>query len=231
MMSLKIFRTQQLKFVALFFALTLTLVSKTFAQDGAEEVRQVVEKNVQELLQRYDAEKVHFETDPDRFYRAMDEALSNIVDFRRIAARVMGKYARRATVEQRGEFTQVFKDSLFSTYTKTLVDSSSFEIKVTKAELNPRSDERASVDMEVTTSSGQVYPVSYSMYKTKDGNWLMENVIVFGINVGLAFKDKFEAQYRANKGDIAAVIASWTVDLEISPEKEVATTGADDGEA
>lgn len=184
-------------------------------QDAASEVRAVVEQNVAELLQEYERLRPIFEEDPDQFYQSMDAALSKIVDFRRIAARVMGKYAKKASKAQRGQFTQVFKDSLFNAYTKTLVDSSSFEMKVTKATINPRSDKRAKVDMDVISATGSVYPVSYSMYKNKEGAWLMENVVVFGVNVGLAFRDKFESQYRENKGNIASVIDNWNVDLEI----------------
>lgn len=197
--------------------------ASTSEADGATDVRQVVEQNVASMLQVYETEKVHFESDPQRFYRSMDDAISNIVDFKRIAARVMGKYARLASKEQRGQFTQVFKDSLFNTYTKTLVESGKFKINVTKAELNSRSDARASVDMDVISDSGNVYPVTYSMYKNKEGQWLMENVIVFGVNVGLAFKDKFEAQYRASKGDITAVINGWTVDIELKAPETAAT--------
>jgi phospholipid transport system substrate-binding protein len=197
--------------------------ASTSETDGATDVRQVVEQNVASMLQVYETEKVHFESDPQRFYRSMDDAISNIVDFKRIAARVMGKYARLASKEQRGQFTQVFKDSLFNTYTKTLVESGKFKINVTKAELNSRSDARASVDMDVISDSGNVYPVTYSMYKNKEGQWLMENVIVFGVNVGLAFKDKFEAQYRASKGDITAVINGWTVDIELKAPETAAT--------
>jgi phospholipid transport system substrate-binding protein len=197
--------------------------ASTSEADGATDVRQVVEQNVASMLQVYETEKVHFESDPQRFYRSMDDAISNIVDFKRIAARVMGKYARLASKEQRGQFTQVFKDSLFNTYTKTLVESGKFKINVTKAELNSRSDSRASVDMDVISDSGNVYPVTYSMYKNKEGQWLMENVIVFGVNVGLAFKDKFEAQYRASKGDITAVINGWTVDIELKAPETAAT--------
>lgn len=213
----------QLPLKALLGALLMVLfVSAGYVQaKDASEVRAVVEDSVKELLAKYEEEKPKFESDPDGFYRSMEAALSKIVDFKRIAARVMGKYARKASKEQRGQFTQVFKDSLFNTYTKTLVDSGSFQIKVTNATLNSRSDKRAKVDMDVISDTGNVYPVTYSMYKNKQDVWMMENVIVFGVNVGLAFKDKFEVEYRKHKGDIAAVIANWTVDINIDvPEKE-----------
>jgi phospholipid transport system substrate-binding protein len=189
--------------------------------DQAIEVKQVVEQNVESILATFEEKKSSFETDPEGFYQDMEEALTKIVDFRRIAARVMGKHARKASKEQRNRFVEVFKSSLFDSYSKTLVNSGSFNITVLKAKINPRSDKRASVEMEVVSDKGNSYPVTYSMFRNNEDIWLVENVIVFGVNIGLAFKDRFEAQMRTNKGDVDKVIDGWTVDIGIDLPEEV----------
>ncbi len=107
--------------------------NKVGASLESEEIRLIVEKNVTEVLALFKVEREYYETDPERFLASMDSALNKIVDFRRIAARVMGKYSRKASKEQKNRFVSVFKDSLYSTYTKTLVDSGVFDIKVTKS--------------------------------------------------------------------------------------------------
>ncbi len=207
--------------VLLSFSLSFGVSAKA---EEAEFVRTAVEKNVNDILKTFEEQKPRFETDPEGFYIEMERAISSIIDFRRIAARVMGKYARKASKDQRNQFVENFKTSLFNTYTKAIVDQGSFEMRVVKAQINPRSDERASVDMEVVTSNGNIYPVTYSMYKNKDGRWYMENVIVFGVNIGLAFRDKFESEMKTQKGDIEAVIANWTVDLELKASEGVAVS-------
>ena len=195
---------------------------QAYADEKAEElVRQTVEVSVVDLLAKFKQEREFYETEPDRFFNNMDIALSKIVDFRRIAARVMGKYARKASKAQRDTFVDVFKKSLYATYTKTLIESGVFEIKVTKANINSRSDKRANVNLDVISDNGTVFPVLYSMHKNKQSQWLVENVVVFGVNIGLAFRDRFETQMRKNKNDINAVIESWTVNLDIvKPKKE-----------
>ena len=207
--------------VLLSFSLSFGVSAKA---EEAEFVRTAVEKNVNDILKTFEEQKPRFETDPEGFYIEMERAISSIIDFRRIAARVMGKYARKASKDQRNQFVENFKTSLFNTYTKAIVDQGSFEMRVVKAQINPRSDERASVDMEVVTSNGNIYPVTYSMYKNKDGRWYMENVIVFGVNIGLAFRDKFESEMKTQKGDIEAVIANWTVDLELKASEGAAVS-------
>lgn len=207
--------------LSLVFFGRLAVASDDAMADGTEEIRLKVERNVGEVLELFNQEKQFYDTDPERFYSSMDAALNKIVDFRRIAARVMGKYARGASKAQKNRFVSVFKDSLYNTYTKTLVESGVFNIKVTKAELNSRSDKKAMVDLQVITENGSVFPVAYSMYENKQGEWLLENVIVFGVNVGLAFRDRFALQYRKNKGDLDLVIDGWKVDLEIKEPESV----------
>ncbi|MFT6906796.1 MAG: phospholipid transport system substrate-binding protein [Oleiphilaceae bacterium] len=210
--------------ITMIFLLITAMSPHAMSEDQSEVVRKIVDTSVQELLVKFNEEKVIYDTDPNRFLNNMDGALSKIVDFRRIAARVMGKYGRSATDNQKDEFVKVFKDSLYNTYTKTLIESGVYEINVNKAEINTRSDKRASVYLDVVSSNGTLFPVIYSMHKTNEQMWMMENVIVFGVNIGLAFRDKFELEYRKNKGDINQVIKSWSVDLELKGAAEQAKT-------
>jgi phospholipid transport system substrate-binding protein len=207
----------------------MTISTYAKSEDQSEVVRKIVDKSVQDLLVKFKVEKEFYNSDPDRFFANMDQSLSEIVDFRRIAARVMGKYGRTASDSQKDQFVKVFKDSLYTTYTKTLIDSGVFEINVTKAEINSRSDEKASVYMDVISGNGTIFPVIYSMHKTGKQAWMMENVIVFGVNIGLAFRDKFELEYRKNKGNLDQVIKGWTVDLELEGAVEQAKAGGGQG--
>lgn len=192
-----------------------SVMAEATTPNSAEVVRQSVAKNVAELITDFNREKHVYQTNPQDFYGKMDASLTRIVDFRRIAARVMGKYSKQASSEQKDRFVDVFKKSLYETYTKTLIESGAFEIRVTKATINDRSDDRASVDLEVVSDNGQIYPVVYSMYRRDDQTWLLENVIVFGVNIGLAFRDRFEDKYREHRGQLDSVINAWSADIEI----------------
>jgi len=191
------------------FALLMMVVGQASA--GVEEdLEQYVSDNTQMLVQKLNAEKGLFEKDPEAFYQSMDDALTDFVDFRRIAARVMGRYARQTTREQRDEFVAKFKRSLFDSYAKALVTADDFRIEVREAEILPQNENRASVQLVVITASGNRYPVTYSMYKNDDGRWLMENVIVEGVNIGLAFRDRFAQEMEENRGQVQVVIDGWT---------------------
>jgi len=151
----------------------------------------------------------------------MDEELSDFVDFRRIAARVMGRYARQTTPEQRDDFVAKFKRSMFDSYAQALVSADDFEIRVKEAVINPQNDGRASVQMEVISASGNRYPVTYSMYRADEGRWMMENIIVEGVNIGLAFRDRFSQEMEQRRGKVQAVIDNWGGAIEsLNLEKE-----------
>jgi len=174
-----------------------------------EDLKRYVDENTQKLVQKLNAEKGLYEKDPEAFYASMDETLQEFVDFRRIAARVMGRYARQTTPEQRDAFVEKFKRSLFDSYAQALVSAEDFEIIVKEATILPQNEDRASVEMELISASGNRYPVTYSMYRTGDDRWMMENVIVEGVNIGLAFRDRFAQEMEENRGQVQAVIDGW----------------------
>ncbi|MCM0612680.1 ABC transporter substrate-binding protein [Marinobacter sediminum] len=194
----------------LFLILALAAVLVGPARAGtAEELLDYVNENTQRLVEKLNEEKGLYESDPEAFYANMDESLTDFVDFRRIAARVMGRYARQTTPEQRDDFVVKFKRSLFDSYAQALVNADDFDIVVKEAVINPQNEDRASVQMEVISSSGNRYPVTYSMYRKNDGRWMMENVIVEGVNIGLAFRDRFAQEMEQNRGQVQAVIDGW----------------------
>ncbi len=190
-------------------AMMMLAVTLAVPASASEALRQYVDENTQKLVQKLNQDRGLYATDPEAFYRGMDEALNDFVDFRRIAARVMGRYARQATPDQRDEFVAKFKRSLFDSYAQALVETEQFTIEVKDAVVSTSNDARAAVQMEVISASGNRYPVTYSMYLKEGQDWMMENVIVEGVNIGLAFRDRFSQEMEANRGDIQAVIDGW----------------------
>ncbi len=187
----------------------------------ADDAAQRVKVSTAELVEKLNQERQTFYRDPEAFYGIMESALSSVVDFERIAARVMGKYRRGASDAQKTEFTEVFKRSMFRAYGKTLVETGEFKVTVLGGEDNARDSTRANVNLEVVSASGNKYPVVYAMYLNAERGWLLENVIVNGVNVGLAFRDKFEQQYTQYQGNIDAVVANWSataVEVQIQAE-------------
>lgn len=174
-----------------------------------DELKSYVDNSTQMLVDKLNAEKSLYSEDPEAFYKLMEETLDQFVDFRRIAARVMGRYARQTTPEQRDEFVERFKRSLFDAYAQALVNADDFQMTVQDAEILPNNSDRASVQMQLTSASGSRIPITYSMFKNNEDRWMMENLIVEGVNIGLAFRDRFAQEMEQNRGQIQLVIDGW----------------------
>lgn len=220
--------------IVLVLILMLAMPFQTAAASKEEALREYVETNTLMLVDKLGEIQELYSKDREAFYAEMDDALGEFVAFRRVAARVMGRYARQASEQQRDEFVKVFRRSLYDAYGGAAVSISSndFDLSVERVDINPRHEDRATVNLRITTDSGERYGVAYSMYKPDEGNWQMENVIVEGINIGLAFRDRFEQQMQAHNGDVAQVIDQWSAEAaDIDGLEDAVTDGqAADGE-
>ncbi|PAU78778.1 toluene tolerance protein [Halovibrio salipaludis] len=185
------------------------------AQSEEEKLREYVRENSIRLVDQLNEIRELYDSDREAFYEAMDYALGEFVAFRRVAARIMGKYARQASPEERDEFVRAFRRSLYDAYggAAVSIDSTDFELEVDSVKINPRHEDRATVNLSIITNSGERYGVAYSMYEPDDGKWQVENVIVEGINMGLAFRDRFEQEMQAADGNVSTVIDEWSADV------------------
>jgi len=203
---------------SLTYALFLTWVFAFSTWAGADEVKnsqalkQYISTSMNQLLLKLEARKLDYKNDSALFYHDLNIELSKVIDFKRIALKVMGKHGRTATKAQRAQFISVFKSSLYKTYAQVLLDNNEVEIDVINATLNPRNIKKAKVNIEIKSARGLVFDVSYSLHKGKDQIYRIENIVVMGINLGLAFKDRFQQQVNVNKGDINEVIDNWRFD-------------------
>lgn len=192
--------------------------------DSEEDLKRYVAANTDRMVDRLDELRGKYGPNDEAFYEEMEEELTGFVDFRRIAARVMGRYARQASPGQRDAFVEKFKTSLFDTYAGALAETSDFRIRVDNARFLSEDKGRASVNLTVISGGGKNYNVNYSLFKNKEGRWMMENIIIEGVNIGLAFRDRFQQEMEKYRGDVQAVISNWSGEVEELEEK-----AADDG--
>jgi len=185
------------------------------AVSGGPEVsaREVVKTTTDELLEQIVEKREVYREDTQLFFDEIQELLGSVVDFERIARRVMAKYYKQATVDQREKFIEVFKDSLLKIYAKGLLEFDNEEVIVLESNSSSANTKKQKVDIEVIDGNGKKYPISYSMYLDKTNNWRMENVIVNGINIGLTYRNQFSRLMQANRNDIDLVITDWTSEV------------------
>jgi len=152
--------------------------------------------------------------DPELFKHKINVVFEPMVDFRRVGASVMGKkYYLAASASQRLQFIQSFKTSLLDTYSSTLAqwgDQKIITIFPEATEFNRTED----VKQNLITASN-IYPITYKVRKDNNGNWLIINIIVNGVNLGLTFRNQFHALAKEHNENIDQIIKHWTFDANL----------------
>lgn len=191
--------------------LLLCLALFTGQAQAQQSPQQLISESVDQLMSQLEGRKEYYRQNPDELEALVDDSLEDIADFRYIGASVMGRYFRNATPEQRSRFAEVFRQTLIDTYARGLVTFDYRDLRVLDTG-GVRADDQASVEMEIVSTNGDVYPVSYSL-RQDEGQWKVVNVIVNGINLGLTFRNQFDQAMREQNRDYDAVIDNWAPEV------------------
>ena len=170
-----------------------------------------IDENAQKMVKVLTEDSSLFETNRTLYEDKIKEIFEPMIDFRRVAASVMGKkYYLLATKEERAEFVLIFRDSLLDTYAETLAQWGDSTITTEF----PKNKEELSKNVEVkqTLDTGtSKYPISYKLRKSKDG-WKIVNIIINGVNLGLTFRNQFQALAVSHNENISDTLRNWVSD-------------------
>tara|TARA_B100000886_G_C20265458_1_gene424760 strand:- start:50 stop:676 length:627 start_codon:yes stop_codon:yes gene_type:complete len=171
-----------------------------------------IDSNAQKMVQVLTENVDLFESDRELYENKIKEIFEPMIDFRRVAASVMGKkYYLMASNDERAEFVNIFKDSLLDTYAETLAQwgDSLISTEFPKINLNK---EITSVEVRQTLDTGSSkYPISYKLRKSNEG-WKIVNIIINGVNLGLTFRNQFQALAVSHEEDIETTLKNWVSD-------------------
>ena len=195
--------------------LLLQLSVTALAAQNLPPPQQEVESVTRRLLTTFQNNVERYKKDDTEFLMEVNRQLSPVVAFDDISRSVMGRYARTATTAQLAQFSHVFKDSLISFYSKTLLAIDDTQVSIERVDPVPASvlhdyqsgkSRLVPVNMTARTSSGTV-AITYSMV-FQEGRWKLRNVIVDGINIGIQFRNQF-AEVMSKYNNIQYVIDHW----------------------
>ena len=69
-----------------------------------------------------------------------------------------------------------------------------------------------SVEVRQTLDTGSSkYPISYKLRKSNEG-WKIVNIIINGVNLGLTFRNQFQALAVSHEEDIETTLKNWVSD-------------------
>ena len=174
-----------------------------------------IDSNAQKMVQVLTENVDLFESDRELYENKIKEIFEPMIDFRRVAATVMGKkYYLASSKEQRAEFVVIFKDSLLDTYAETLAQWENQTITtIFPKNMEMQTNNMKNIEVQQTLNTGSSkYPISYKLRKNKDNSWSIVNIIVNGVNLGLTFRNQFQALAIKNNGNIESTLNGWVSD-------------------
>lgn len=198
-------------------------LNSAFAADATvpkDDPLKMLQTATDQVLQIVEETKKQTNRDSQAFYQKVDNVLSQIVDLEYFARGVMAthasarRYKSLTTDEERAafrnritRFSTVLKDSLMGSYADALLTFDGERIT-----WEPPAKSNQPNDMTLTqiihAKSNKDYKVQYRLRKAKDG-WLVQNVIVEGLNLGEAYRNQFADAVEKNKGDVDYVVENW----------------------
>lgn len=171
-----------------------------------------IDNNAQKMVQVLTLEAALFESDRPLYEQKIKDIFEPMIDFRRVAASVMGKkYYLLASQGERSEFVLIFKDSLLDTYAETLAQWGDSTI-TTKFPDNKSNIYEKNVEVKQVLNTGSSkYPISYKLRRNEEG-WKIVNIIINGVNLGLTFRNQFQALAVTHDENIDLTLQNWVSD-------------------
>ena len=191
------------------------LVMFPFSIESEEDPFLFIDANAQKMVNVLIENVELFEKDRSLYEDKIKEIFEPMIDFRRVAATVMGKkYYLESSKEQRAEFVVIFKDSLLDTYAETLAQwENQTIITIFPQNMEIQTNNLKNIEVQQTLNTGSSkYPISYKLRKNKDNSWSIVNIIVNGVNLGLTFRNQFQALAIKNNGNIESTLDEWVSD-------------------
>ena len=183
-----------------------------FSIESEEDPFIFIDANAQKMVNVLIENVELYDKDRSLYEDKIKEIFEPMIDFRRVAASVMGKkYYLMASKDERAKFVNIFKDSLLDTYAETLAQwgDSLISTEFPKSNLNKVI---TSVEVRQTLDTGSSkYPISYKLRKSNEG-WKIVNIIINGVNLGLTFRNQFQALAVSHEEDIETTLKNWVSD-------------------
>ena len=193
-----------------FFSIFIALC--TFDAKAEENPYIYIDTNAQLMVETLKNNKQLFTDDRDLFEDKIKEIFEPMIDFRLIAASVMGKkYYFKATKDERAEFIEIFKDSLLDTYAETLAQWEDQVIETIFVEYDSEKILKSIEVKQELNTGDSIYPILYKLRKTENG-WAIINIIINGVNLGLTFRNQFRALADEHDENVTLTIKNWVSD-------------------
>lgn len=183
-------------FVALFLVLAGGFVQATEATTPGD----LVQERTQAVLDAITTQRDAFKADPAKLRQFVKSQLVDVMDRPYSAQLVLARHARSASSQQIMDFADALTDSLLHRYADALLDIDPGTSVQIASSTPLRDGQMMRVASRIVRRAGEPVQVDY-MFRQKDGQWLVFDVIVEGISYVQTYRNQFDEQLRQRSLD------------------------------
>jgi len=192
--------TLSLAFLAFF--LTVFPMNRLMAAD-LQPPQLAIESASAQLQSRL--QEKNFTKDFAKINQFVNEVINPRVDFDRIAALVLGKLWKTATVDERSRFKQEFQTLLVRTYSRAFIEFKEWSVRFLPLEMESGAT-KVVVKTEVLQPGIQPIAIDYRM-ALHEGQWKAYDIMIEGVSLVTNYRTTFNNEMQT-KGSLNAVIDS-----------------------
>lgn len=158
----------------------------------------LINQTVTSLLDELVTRRSELEADRTKLYELVDRVLGPLFDFGSIAKLVLARNWKGASEVQREAFARELKRLVILTYSTSLFLYSGKEtMSIQKTAFREKRGRHfATIDSLIDINKGEPIPISYSMIRGTEGNWMIFNMVVGGLDLVLNYRTIFQSLIR-----------------------------------
>ena len=182
-------------------------LSQPLASDDNENAFNFINENAVYFLTIIKTEGSKYEEKPDEFKEKLKNIWEPMVDVGLVSRLILSKAYGTATKEQILLFQTRTKKLLLDTYITALLEFEDYELE-TSREIKKNKNKTLEVEINFFSASDS-FKAKFTLYKNKQGELKIINIIIDGINLGLTFRNQFQDNLKNENYDLDKAIETW----------------------
>jgi len=182
-------------------------LSQPLASDDNENAFNFINENAVYFLTIIKTEGSKYDEKPDEFKEKLKNIWEPMVDVSLVSRLILSKAYRTATEEQILLFQTRTKKLLLDTYITALLEFEDYELETSR---KIKENKNKTLEVEINFfSASDSFKAKFTLYKNKQGDLKIINIIIDGINLGLTFRNQFQDNLKNENYDLDKAIETW----------------------
>ena len=182
-------------------------ISSPIASDDNENAFNFINENAVYFLTIIKTEGSKYDEKPDEFKEKLKNIWEPMVDVSLVSRLILSKAYRTATEEQILLFQTRTKKLLLDTYITALLEFEDYELETSR---KIKENKNKTLEVEINFfSASDSFKAKFTLYKNKQGDLKIINIIIDGINLGLTFRNQFQDNLKNENYDLDKAIETW----------------------